>query len=136
MRSPRDKFLRLSLCCFVVLALIIGITTFLGYESAVSHYNGFCYEFHGEEFTCTLKESVNNSIFAWSLVTCFLTPIPFFFWGIAVGRWLTPSMQLHPAVAIVLTAVLAITSGVLGFYVSFYFLFFSKLSCKRYSHIT
>lgn len=117
MRSPRDKFLRSSLCCFVVLALSLGIPTTLGIKSAVSNYNGLCNGFHGEEFTCTLKESVSNSLFGWSLVTCFLTPIPFFFWGIAVGRVIISSMTLGRAIAFFLTFSLAIISGILGYFV-------------------
>jgi hypothetical protein len=117
MRSPTDKFLISSLCCFVVLALIIGISTALGIESAVSNYNGLCNGFHGEEFTCTLEESVSNSLFGWYLVTSFLTPIPFFFWGIAVGRVVTSSMKLGRAITFFLTFSLAIISGIFGYFV-------------------
>jgi hypothetical protein len=117
MRSPTDKFLISSLCCFVVLALIIGISTTLGIESAVSNYNGLCNGFHGEEFTCTLEESVSNSLFGWYLVTSFLTPIPFFFWGIAVGRVVTSSMKLGRAITFFLTFSLAIISGIFGYFV-------------------
>jgi uncharacterized membrane protein YhaH (DUF805 family) len=117
MRSPRDKFLLSSLCCFVIIALIIGISTTLGIKSAVSNYNGLCDGFHGEKFTCTLEESVSNSLFGWYLVTSFLTPIPFFFWGIAVGHVVISSMKLGRAIAFFLTFSLAIVAGILGYFV-------------------
>jgi hypothetical protein len=117
MRSPRDKFLLSSLYCFVVIALIIGISTTLGVKSAVSNYNGLCDGFRGEEFTCTLEESVNNSLSEGYLVTCFLTTIPFFFWGIAFGRVVISSMKLGRAIAFFLIFSLAIIAGIFGYFV-------------------
>jgi uncharacterized membrane protein YhaH (DUF805 family) len=130
MRSPRDKFLLSSLCCFVVIALIIVISTILGVKSAVSNYNGLCDGFHGEEFTCTLEESVSNSLFGRYIITSFLTPIPFFFWGIAVGRVVISSMKLGRVIAFFLTFSLAIVAGIFGYFVGALFpISDSKLVC-------
>jgi hypothetical protein len=111
---------------------MIGIATVIGIKSAFLHWNGLCHDFHGDEYTCTLEESVNDSLFGWYIVTCLLTPIPFFFWGIAFCRWLIPPLRLHPVISVVLTAVMAIISGVLGFYASLYFLLFLVPIIKWY----
>jgi hypothetical protein len=124
MRSPREKFLRSSFRCFVCLIFILGIPTVLGFASAVSNYKGVCHGFQGNEYPCTFGQSVNDYLLSWFLLTFFLPPIPCFFWGIAFGRWITPVQRLRPAISVILTAVIAIITGVLGFYISFYFLLF------------
>jgi hypothetical protein len=114
MLSPKDKFKRSSRCCSVCFLFILGIQIALGIAAAASSYHGFCYGFTDGSWPCTFGEKVVLNISYLSILFCLIIPIPFLFWGIAVGRVLSSFMKLRPAISVVLTFPLAIAGAVLG----------------------
>lgn len=130
MPQQRAQFLRSSRRCFVALALILGVQVVLGFAAAVSDYDGFCYGFTDGKFPCTLGERAVHEISFLSILSWLLPPIPLFFWGIALGRMFAASVQLRPALSIVLTLALAFFGGALGFLIGIHFADFLRAVVK------
>ena len=89
----------------------------MGVSSGISNYDGFCSGFLENRYRCTLGQSVVDYMLFHYFLSLVLTPIPLFFWGMALGRVITSSMQLRSVNSAILTFTFAIAGGTLGYFV-------------------
>lgn len=105
---------------------MFGIQIVLGIAVAASSYHGFCYGFTDGQWPCTFGEKAVLNISYLSFLFGLIIPIPFLFWGIAVGQVLSSFMKLRSAISVVLTFPLALAGAVFGLHIGFnihYFLY-------------
>lgn len=121
MSSPRDKFLRSSLRCGLSLVWILAIQVVLGVVLTIFRYKGYCQGFNVYYFSCTFIEAIIVKIFSLTFINIFIVPVPFIFWGVALGRMVASLMRLGRGFTVIFTIPMAIGIGVFGFFFALLF---------------
>jgi ABC-type sugar transport system permease subunit len=121
MRSPRDKFLRSSIRCSLSLACIFAIQVMLAIVLTILRYKGYCQGLNVYYFSCTFVEAIVVKIFMLTFINIFIVPIPFIFWGVALGRIIASPIKLGRWFTVIFTIPIVIGSGVFGFFFAFLF---------------
>ncbi len=56
-----------------------------------------------------------------AFINILIVPVPFIFWGVALGRIIASPMKLGAWFTVIFTIPIAIGSGVFGFFFAFFF---------------
>jgi ABC-type sugar transport system permease subunit len=93
----------------------------LGVVLTILSYKGYCRGLNVNYFSCTFIEAVIVEIFMLTFINIFIVPIPFIFWGVALGQIIASPMKLGRWFTVIFTIPIVIGSGVFGFFFAFLF---------------
>jgi hypothetical protein len=93
----------------------------LGVVLTILHYKGYCQGLNVNYFSCTFIEAIVIKLFMLTPINIFIAPVPFIFWGVALGRIITSFMNLGRGFTVIFAIPIATGSGVFGFFCALFF---------------
>jgi hypothetical protein len=93
----------------------------VGVVLTILRYKGYCQGLNVNYFSCTFIEAIVVKLFMLTPINIFIVPVPFVFWGVALGRIIASLMKLGRGFTIIFAIPIATGSGVFGFFFALFF---------------